>query len=428
MLSRLLSSSSTPPFFIHVPPLVYAAGSTVDGEVEIDFRQLREQHVEEILVRLYGTSETYIYRNNLRTVHREAIRLVHENQSIWTRGGAYPPAGSDVLRVPFSFKLPDQLPPSFRYDKLEESATVRYALSAVGVRKGVLNFNRKYYIPIAVLPKDELGAKIRENAEPEVRGWKKHVREERIRKGLWGEYAKVKVELSLPDIPVLPLFSAIPYIVHVETTTPPQTYAKAGESSKPIFPPVPTSPHEINFKLRRRLQMRAEIQGSISTADVVTILGGKEKERKRIPIECDIPEKKWVPLVTQDHEREKVGPGKVEKVKGGGGTHSEKDGEAKGAWVQHATFHSVFSLNCPPTFGVQNIQCEYTLTLAVPFPGIGNNVKLEVPVKVTSGIVISVPRELSSEAEPAASHGNALDLPPTYWDVNDNDWGDEKKS
>ncbi|RPD67563.1 hypothetical protein L226DRAFT_499814 [Lentinus tigrinus ALCF2SS1-7] len=422
MFSRLISSSSPPPFVLHIPPLVYVAGGTIGGEVEIDFRQLREQNIEEIQVRLRGRSETYIHRNNLKNTVHETIRLVHENQSLWHEGGAYPPAGSDTLRVPFSFKLPDALPPSFRYDILEESATIRYALTAVGVRKGLLNFNKKYYTPIAVLPRDDVGAKIREDAQREVRPWKKYEREERIRKGLWGDYAKVKVELSLPDIPVLPLFSAIPYTVYVETTTAPQTRAKAGESSKPIFPPVPASPHQIDFRLRRRLQVRADIHGNISTADIATFLGGKEKERDKAFIESHVPEKEWVPFG-------RLADGKVasktpEKASGSSG---EKLGDAQGVWVQRASFQSTFTLSCPPTFGVQNIQCEYKLALRVPFPGIGNDIRLQIPVQVTSGIVTSAPRQISGQVETEASHEKTLDLPPAYWDANDNDWGDDKK-
>ncbi len=182
--------------------------------------------------------------------------------------------------------------------------------------------------------------------------------------------------------------------------------------------------------------MRAEIQGSISTADIATFLGGKEKERERVPVDCEFPQKEWVPVGMQQHGREKQRPGAESASGSGSRSHSanEKGEEAKGVWIQRASFHSVFTLRCPPTFGVQNIQCEvrlashphicervvwlrsrfiqYILALTVRFPGIGNNIRLELPVKVTSGIVTSVPRQLSNEAEPSASHAKALDLPP----------------
>ena len=90
---------------------------------------------------------------------------------------------------------------------------------------------------------------------------------------------------------------------------------------------------------------------------------------------------------------------------------------------------------------------QYQLVVKVPFPGIGNDLKLEVPVHVTSGIDKPVPREQppadGNSADPPLP---ALDLPPSvlspllfsasaddltgraYWDANDNEWGDDDKA
>ncbi len=106
--------------------------------------------------------------------------------------------------------------------------------------------------------------------------------------------------------------------------------------------------------------MRAEIQGSISTADVATFLGGKVKEREQVPVDCDLPVKEWVPLRTHQHDHQKEHAGADKAGASGTRNHNahEKGEEEKGVWVQCASFHSVFTLRCPPTFGVQNIQCE----------------------------------------------------------------------
>ena len=53
---------------------------------------------------------------------------------------------------------------------------------------------------------------------------------------------------------------------------------------------------------------------------------------------------------------------------------------------------------------------QYQLVVKVPFPGVGNNVKLEVPVNITSGIDQPLPRDQTdgeSDDPPPI-----LDLPP----------------
>ena len=90
---------------------------------------------------------------------------------------------------------------------------------------------------------------------------------------------------------------------------------------------------------------------------------------------------------------------------------------------------------------------QYQLVVKVPFPGIGNDLKLEVPVHVTSGIDKPVPREQPpADSDGADRPPPALDLPPSvfsplslsasadvltgraYWDANDNEWGDDDKA
>ena len=88
-------------------------------------------------------------------------------------------------------------------------------------------------------------------------------------------------QLAIPNIPVLPLFSDIPYTVTVRTTSAPTTRAKAEAHppDKPVFPPVPLAPDDLEFALRRHLKIRAKYMRASASGDVVQILGGKEKER-----------------------------------------------------------------------------------------------------------------------------------------------------
>lgn len=57
MLSRFTSTSA---LTVYIPPAIYPAGSTVEGEVSIDFRQLQEEHIEEVQIRLRGSSKTSV--------------------------------------------------------------------------------------------------------------------------------------------------------------------------------------------------------------------------------------------------------------------------------------------------------------------------------------------------------------------------------
>ena len=143
----------------------------------------------------YPNSNRYpslIHRD--KSTYTETIRLVREDANLWTRGdNLYPAAGSDTLRVPFSFSLPPQLPPSFQFRRMGESGTIRYSLTAVGVRKGFLNLNKKHCQPLAVLPRDQLGAQIK--SESATHTWKPFSKEELMRRGLWGDYAKATVEV-----------------------------------------------------------------------------------------------------------------------------------------------------------------------------------------------------------------------------------------
>ncbi len=50
--------TATSALTICIPPAIYAAGSSIEGEVAIDFRQLREENIEEVQVRLRGSSHT----------------------------------------------------------------------------------------------------------------------------------------------------------------------------------------------------------------------------------------------------------------------------------------------------------------------------------------------------------------------------------
>lgn len=76
------------------------------------------------------------------------------------------------------------------------------------MRKGVLNANRKHVVPLAVVPQDAVGLRVKEGSgRGVVHGWRTKRKEERIRKGLWGDYAKVEVEVGRISAPIIRMLS-----------------------------------------------------------------------------------------------------------------------------------------------------------------------------------------------------------------------------
>ncbi|KAI0328202.1 hypothetical protein GY45DRAFT_1018697 [Cubamyces sp. BRFM 1775] len=404
-------SSSSSAISVHLTRALFVSGCAVEGEVQLNFRHIHEENIQSVHIKLRGSAYTSITRD--RTTLTEVISLVRENQSIWSRGsGVYAAPGSDILRIPFRLQLPPDLPPSFHYNMFPVEASIKYSLTAVGVRQGLFHLNRNVRMPLAVVPKDSVGIRELEKLPTSASGhahdyvhmrtlWK----EDKIRRGLWGDYATVRVEWSIADLAVYPLFVPIPFEIRVKTVSPPISRAKAVAypPDKAVFPPVPTSFSMVQLKLKRKLHVRAQMYRDESTCDVAVRTADK-------PINMELPEKEWV-----------LG-------EGAGQSEKAKSPDAKGTWVQWVTFTGSFRLDCPPTFELEAIKCEYTLDLKVPFPGIGNDVRIRLPIVVTSGINEPVHRDGANVPRPMSSRDHLqLDLPPAYWDVNNGRWGDEKE-
>ncbi|OBZ65613.1 hypothetical protein A0H81_14405 [Grifola frondosa] len=68
------------------------------------------------------------------------------------------------------------------------------------------------------------------------------------------------------------------------------------------------------------------------------------------------------------------------------------------------------TLRCPPTFKLGNLCINYYLHLKIPFSGIGNSLRADLPITISSGIVSMVKIAANLVTPPT------LDLPPAYWD------------
>ncbi|KAH9926845.1 hypothetical protein B0H21DRAFT_137373 [Amylocystis lapponica] len=329
------------------------AGGYLEGVVELYFPVIQSEEIQEIHVKLRGIARTVVHRNNRAL--RETHALVRQNCPVWTRGDIYPEPGSHTLQLPFKFRLADDLPPAFVFTGMVNTASINYFLEAVGVRSGVLRMNRRVVQPLAVLPPDVAGSQLRSQLQAGWTGpWKTIVRQERVRKGIWGDYANVKMEFSYPAIEQFPLFTRIPFTLKIRTVSKPMKPEDTSDN-KPIFPAPPAQPREVQFNLERRTHMQAR-EWSYTSGDSLPSIGGMGTSLT--PCNVEILEKIWRP--TSD--------------------------SGKGVWVQETMFSSAILLKCPPTFRFDTISISYDMHLQVNFGGLFNSLSVDMPVTVVSGM------------------------------------------
>lgn len=130
---------------------------------------------------------------------RRRIEVLRADASLWTRTATGPQTG--VLDLPFQFHLPIDLPPSLHCSVVDRKGIISYAIEVVADRPGVFKSNRRiasvFSLVPAAAPQDLV---FREFLQQGWTGeWKAVVHEDKIRRGIWGDYSivKTKVEGSL---------------------------------------------------------------------------------------------------------------------------------------------------------------------------------------------------------------------------------------
>ncbi|KAH8082826.1 hypothetical protein BXZ70DRAFT_900966 [Cristinia sonorae] len=386
---------------LNLPSGIYVGGQTLRGEAELHFPLVNQEGLEEVHVKLRGSIFTYAtvsrQLGKQRFVHRQTVPVVSENVSLWSRASNRIPSDNDVLRIPFEFKIPLNAPPSCHYDAMSKHGRVGYFVELVGARQGVLAKSRRVVRPISVVPEDLQG----EQVVMALRGLdtplalQTKVAEKKIRRGIFGEYANTRLELSFPKAQTYPLFTPIPYTLRVVTVTKPMK--KEEEEKKPLFPAPPSQPGEVEFRLHRNVFLKAKVFEEDGD-EKVTTLGGLETATSAavsgVPVDVQVKEKVWTPSAKEKH---------------------------LGTWTQETTFRSAFLFKCPPTFEAENMHVKYSIKVRIDFPGIGNDLEIEIPIAISSGL--SAAPVYTEEADNFAA---ILDLPPTYWGDAEK-WDEEEK-
>ncbi|TBU32608.1 hypothetical protein BD311DRAFT_750339 [Dichomitus squalens] len=369
-----------PAFTVHIPPTLYVAGSSVTGELELDANLLRDDDIERIYVELQGTLLT---KNRIAADSREFKIVENEflrrSTTLWVRDGSGPPALGDVMSIPFELQLPTDAPPSFGFETFMNNAHIRYAVEVTGVRTATFAVNRTVKFPIVVLSNDPIGSGTR--AELKL-GWPSEWGRLKVESGIrrypWGDYSHAKMELIVPHMDTFPLFTDIPYSIIITALSAPVKRKGNEDPDKNLYPPIPRSASELDFEMRRFVDMETPYKPSNPEEHVVDIIS---KAHTPIPpVEVEIGDYLWVP---------------------------EQGRQDRGRWQRSVTFHSHMNLWYTPTFLTEELKIKYTLLLRVEFPGSGNALRIVMPITIGSGVETSIPLDPASP--------KTIDLPSSYW-------------
>ncbi|KAF7296078.1 Arrestin-N domain-containing protein [Mycena kentingensis (nom. inval.)] len=382
------SSSPAPVFVLCFPDAVRVAGQTIQGRVELDLARAQDDGVEDVRVILEGSIVTTIIESNSDgsdTKHQRTVHLIDSTQSLWQRGAAFPAPGSHILPLPFEFTLPDNLPPSFTFSLPQQQAQISYTIEIVGSRRGLLRKDRRVRKTFAVLPAAspaQLEAKT--SLKQGWNGpWKATVLEQKLRPGIWGDYAHARVEVKTPNMASFPRATAVPLKIAIETRTKPmsRTDTPFDKARKPLFPAPPTEPSDVKLHLHREAHIRTQRRSETGNDCIRTLGSLGDTSAKRV---ASPPE--WIPDLEKPD---------------------------RGVWKRTVQFETSLSLPYAPTFSTETLECKYFLRFTVPFPS-RNDLQLHVPIHLDPAHACPPPDNINYAFIPPEDPPPLHEFPPSY--------------
>lgn len=373
---------------------LYIAGEAVEGSVDLYFPKVMRENIMKVFVRLRGSISTtvIIERGNTSSTYRQHVDLCREDISLWQKGCAlYPPPGTHVLRLPFRFTLPVDLPPSCAYRGGKWRGVIAYYVAVVGIRASGFRGDFTAQRPFTVLPVNIHGANLRSLLRLGWNGaWKSFKASKEIRRGIWGDCSQVQVTLALPDMGAFPVMTSTPCVVNVVTLTKTMGRHEHKEEDT-IFPEPPRQPEGFVLVLQAEVKVgaRGVKDGGSATSQIHAVFDKSVQSAYIEPLR-----KVWIPA--RDAYVAKAG---------------------KGQWRQEVTVRPSFVLNCTPCFKTDTLRVKYSAAcLKICFPGVGNNVNVELPIEIISS--------MSPPGEPWQGPPPELDLPPGYFEPEANGNGE----
>lgn len=134
----------------------------------------------------------------------------------------------------------------------------------------------------------------------------------------------------MPHLDTFPLFTPIPYSIIVTTISAPLKRKSTAQPQKDLFPPVPRSASEIDFDLRRHVDVQTPYFPSNPEEHVADIIS--KAHTPVPPVDVEITDYMWIP--------------------------EEGAKEDRGCWMQEATFSSSMILRFTPTFLTEEIKTK----------------------------------------------------------------------
>ncbi|KAJ7470385.1 hypothetical protein FB451DRAFT_1253559 [Mycena latifolia] len=405
------------PITLHFQNRVRISGEVLQGHVELNVPLALQDGIEHVRVKLRGS--IYVEITESTTTHsanggsqrsssteRRRIEVLHADASLWTQGIG-PQAG--ILSLPFQFHLPVGLPPSFHCSVLDRKGIISYAIEVVADRPGIFKSNRRIASVFSLVPPaapQDLGFQqfLLQGWSGE---WKAVVHEDKIRRGIWGDYSIVKTKLVMPALAAFPMSTMFPFRIHITTETKPVRRTDGPEEkTKPLFPAPPMNFSQLQLTLIRNVHLRTSHRHA-RPAETVLLVGetGESPGSVTRLLEADPPE--WIP--------------------------SSKDKD-KGIWRRTVHMQSAMCLSVPPTFSTEILSWDYAFRFRVPFPGIGNDVQSDSAVWIVPGFACPPSQPFTRGPDSTLTYANIpppgpapnLDLPPAYWAGEHHDWDDKK--
>ncbi|KAJ6582159.1 hypothetical protein B0H19DRAFT_1061605 [Mycena capillaripes] len=440
MLPTKSLPSTDGPVTLHFEDITRVAGETIHGRVELNVALAQKDNLEHLRIKFRGTIQTHISTADGKTTtidYYATVVLVDTNLLLWDQEATYSEPDSHVLSFPFQFQFPDNLPPSFHHSTSYSAepchANISYSLEVLGHRTRFFRLNRRIRRLISVVPaasQEQLLAK--EVLRQGWNGpWRDITHEEKLRRGIWGDYSHARVKagfptvdtsqllshlfskLTIPALDSFPTATDIPFSFHIETDTKPMhiSGSPVDKHGKPLFPAPPDLSSDVKLFLRRRVEIRVHPR-TRQVQDIYTLKGSLGDTKRVAAVRQVTDEPEWIPAT------------------------GAEDKKGHGIWRRAVHFESAVAIPCAPTTNTENLDWKYDLWFIVPFPGMLNNLKLDVPIRLDPGSPCPPPpvegpgssNMTYADVLPAGPPPVMLDLPPSYWAGENYAWDSDEKS
>ncbi|KAF7344452.1 Arrestin-N domain-containing protein [Mycena sanguinolenta] len=351
---------------LHFQNVLRVAGETIAGSVDLNMALAQQEHIEELRIKFVGAiTTTQIptqHPGELSITQRETVPLFHSDQVLWTQwSGAFPAADSHVISLGFRFQLPANLPPSFDCDDgADGGGAISYSLEVEGDGPGISRPKPRVYRDFSVVP---------------AASQNQLLAKEFLQQGWQGAWKSIKRDTQLR-----------------QGIWGEYSHAAVTVSRFPACRPFPIAT-SIPYKLHIVTETKMSIRGVADEAAADNTVG--PPHNRNVEVVVDEPE--WVPK------------------------NGSKD---RGLWRRSVHFNSTLDFPFAPTTSAETLEWGYGLRFIVPFPGHGNDLKIELPIHLdpsASCPLLDTSSRTNTDV-PLTGPSPRLDLPNSYRSEEEDDW------